>query len=138
VYRTEPPFRPNPSFRLQALTTTFFLEQAAGSSLVEFDLYGKDLGKLIHVSGAEARDYGQEITQTLTSLRVSCQWGQTGLELGAKGDVAARSELLNEIPPDLYNASCYEIALAVSWESLRILLKAEPAFVERMMTRFAR
>jgi hypothetical protein len=138
VHQNEVPFIKNPSFHLQALTRTFFLEEAAGKSVVEFDVTGKNLGEIIHVSGAEARDYGQEVAQKLSSLHLRCEWGLKGLEVSAEGRVAARSELLGEIGSDLFNASYYEILLAISWQSLKTLFEMEPAFVERMITRFAR
>lgn len=123
IRQYDPRFLKDPSFYLAPLNSGFFEQVYATGSQVHFEFNGQELGWVTHISGAGARDYGQEVRQTISSLHGKIGWSSDGLKLSVEGALAPRMELMDELGPVACNAATYEISIIADPATARLLFE---------------
>lgn len=123
IRQYDPRFLNDPSFYMAPLNAEFFRQVYEPGSQIHFEFDGQELGWVTHVSGAGARDYGQEVRQTISSLHGKIGWSSDGLKLSVEGALAPRTELMDELGPVACNAATYEICIIADPATAQLLFE---------------
>ncbi len=97
----------NPRFSFRQLTSQFVVNAIENDAEFQFSLAQKRLGEVKYVTGAGAREYGGEVSQTVISLRANGSWNKQGLEFVMRGDLA-----INPVHTGNPELECYNQAVS--------------------------
>ncbi|MDP1751009.1 MAG: hypothetical protein Q8L22_16285 [Reyranella sp.] len=119
---------PNPSFDFRPLTGAFLYNAIYLDRSFAFSITSKRIGDVTFVSGAQARDYGGEVTQGMINLQATGYWNRDGLTLEISGELGDKDHFGRPVETGFQHAS-YAVNLNIPWLALRFIFYKEKGFI---------